>query len=214
MPDPKKMFWDSCVFIRYLTQSPVDFLWDIGEFINDTKKRGRTIYYSTLVYAEIKPSHLVRRGFSGIQDLIRDLEGAFEPIDPTPNIFADVGIMRDLTPEHPSKPAKLTLGTPDAIHLATCIHVRDTLEVADIVFHTFDATPGNGWQGKTVPIIGFENWYGKHLSVRQIADVCKLPRERPEYPQGRLFAQGTGTPGGAPGAPHSVPVPNPEPGSV
>ena len=188
------LFWDTCVFIRYLTRNPVELLRDIDQFVSDAKKRSVTIYYSTLIYAEIMSSHLTQGGYGGMQDFIRDMEGAFEPIDPTPDILMNVGVMRGLKAEHPTKPAKLILGTPDAIHLATCIHARDTLGVQDIVFHTFDATPGNGWQGKTIPIIGLEGWYGSHMSVRQIADVCSLPREHPIYPQhGLLSAPPTST---------------------
>lgn len=205
MSDPKNMFWDSCVFIRYLIQTPTEFLYDIGEFIRDAVKGDRKIYYSTIIYAEIKPSHLKKRGYESIEDFIKDFEGAFEPIDPNPNILADVGIMRDLLPEHPVKTAKLKLGTPDAIHLASCVYVRDTLGASDIVFHTFDATPGNGWEGKTVPIIGIEQWYTKHMSIRQISDACKLLRTQPQYPQTGLFAP---TPGA--GDKPSLPPPTPE----
>ena len=181
------LFWDSCIFIRYLTQTPTDFLADIEAYIRDAKLRRRTIYYSTIIYAEITPAHLRGRGFGSMHDFIRDMEGAFEPIDPTPDVLIDVGVMRDARANNPAKPARLILGTPDAIHLATCLYVRDSLDVRDIVFHTFDATPGSGWQGKTVPIIGFEDWYGDHMSVRQIADVCALPREPPAHPQPNLF---------------------------
>jgi len=81
MLDPKNVFWDSCIFIRYLTQSPTEFLYDIGEFITDSKNGRRKIYYSTIVYAEVKPSHLKQRGYGAIEDFVKDFEGAFEPID-------------------------------------------------------------------------------------------------------------------------------------
>ena len=146
--NPKNIFWDSCVFIRYLTSEPIEFVADIEEYIKDARRGDRTIYYSTIIYAEIMPKHLIKSDFDTIYDFIEDLEGSFEPIDPTPNILADVGILRSLEPVNPNKPAKLRLGTPDAIHLSTCLSAISARGINDIVFQTFDATPGNGWEGE------------------------------------------------------------------
>jgi predicted nucleic acid-binding protein len=184
--DPENMFWDSCVFIRYLTESPPDHVGDIQEFIKDARAKKRTIYFSTLVYTEIRPRFLKA---GTIHDFFEDLSGTFVPVDPTPNVFVAAGAMRDLDPINPSDPKapRRSLGTPDSIHLATCLHVRDTLGVPDIVFHTFDDGKGKNWEGRCVPLLSFERWYPAATRSQLIGDVCNLPRLRPAYPQMRLF---------------------------
>jgi hypothetical protein len=156
--DPKNMFWDSCVFIRYITESPQDYVNDIEQYIKDARERKRTIYFSTLVYTEIRP-RFFRQG--NIHDFFDDLTGMFVPVDPTPNIFITAGAMRDIDSTNPADPngPRRVIGTPDSIHLATCLHLRDILGIADIVFHTFDDGKGKNWEGRCVPLLSFERWY-------------------------------------------------------
>jgi hypothetical protein len=100
--------------------------------------------------------------------------------------------MRDVDPTNPSDPSAplRTLGTPDSIHLATCLHVRDTLGLTYVVFHTFDDGRGKNWEGKCVPLLSFERWYPPATRTPLITDVCNLPRLKPVYPQLRLFSGG------------------------
>jgi len=185
------LFWDSCVFIRYLTGNPDHRLTDIGEFIRDAQKGQRRIWFSTIAFTEIRPSHLKLKGYGSVADFMEDMAGAFTPIDPNPNILMMAGEMRDVRPLHPQadpKAQQRTLGTPDAIHLASCLHVRDVLGVQDIVFHTFDNGKGSVWEGKCVPLLSFQDWYKNGKSHQHIAAVCALPRKEPIYPQLGLFA--------------------------
>lgn len=116
-----------------------------------------------------------------------DLGSAFVLTDPNPIIMSYAGVLRDHEPVNlgnpkSGEPAKRSIGTPDSIHLATCIHLRDVLGVSDIVFHTFDEGKGKNWEGKCVPIIGFERWFPPDRRPREIADVCSLTRTKPEHP--------------------------------
>jgi predicted nucleic acid-binding protein len=183
--DPQNMFWDSCVFIRYLTQTPNQYVDDIGNFIGDAQAGKRKIYFSTLALSEIRPRFFRGSQHGSIQDFFDNFRSAFVPIDPTPNVYIRAGELRDvdsINPAGANAPPR-TLGTPDSIHLATCLHVRDTLGVADIVFHTFDDGKGKTWEGKCIPLLSFDRWYPGGSRTKLIEDVCNLPRRRPEYPQ-------------------------------
>ena len=65
----------------------------------------------------------------------------------------------------------------------TCLHLREVAGVADIVFHTFDEGKNKNWEGRCVPLIGFERWYPDQMRTGRIAEVCSLRRERPKHPQ-------------------------------
>jgi len=183
------MCWDSCVFIRYLTQSPPDCVSDIDQYIQDVQANKRTVYFSSLVYTEIRPRFLRHRGILSIQDFFADLGATFTAIDPNPNILMMAGEMRDIDTANPSDPNTKgrVLGTPDSIHLATCLYLRDILGVSDVVFHTFDDGKGSNWEGRCVPLLSFQNWYPNSSRPQVIQDVCNLPRRPPLYPQPLLF---------------------------
>ena len=55
MIDPANLYWDSCVFIRYLTRTPTAHLTDIDSFIKDAKNGKRKIFFSTIALTEIRP---------------------------------------------------------------------------------------------------------------------------------------------------------------
>ncbi|MGH2510246.1 MAG: type II toxin-antitoxin system VapC family toxin, partial [Ktedonobacteraceae bacterium] len=178
MAPPKNLFWDSCVFIRYLTRQPTDFLADIDQYVAEAKGTDRKyiIHCSTLVFVEIRPRFLKKTGFGTAAEFMSDLGSAFAPFDPNPNILSYAGALRDHEPVNlgnpkSDKPATRSIGTPDAIHLATCLYLRDVAGVSDIVFHTFDEGKGKTWEGKCVPIIGFEKWFPPDRRVQEVADV-------------------------------------------
>jgi len=186
---PKHLFWDSCVFIRYLTKG--EGWLDIAELISDTKAKfqgeRRHVYYSTLTYAEIRPRHFVGSAHGSLDDLLAELGAAFEPIDPNPNILKAAGELRDAVPVNPfpkeDPDKKRVISTPDSIHLMTCVFARDVLGVSDIVFQTFDNGKGSTWEGKCVPLLSFERWFPENVRTQRVSEVCSLPRAKPEDPE-------------------------------
>lgn len=182
----QNLFWDSCVFIRYLTEIPTEFVSDIGAFIKKAMGGKYLIHYSTISMAEIRPSHLKKKGYGSFQDFLDDFAGAFYPIDVNPNIMLNVGLMRDTTPHNPEKPGSVVIGMGDAIQLASCCFAKNSMGVQGLTFHTFDWKRGTKAGEKTVPIIGFENWFAANSRSKPIADVCSLNRCRPVHEQPSL----------------------------
>lgn len=204
MIDAEDVFWDSCVFIRYLTQTPTEYLSDIEDYIRDAQSGKRRIYFSTIALTEIRPRFLKKRGYGAIGEFFEDFSAAFTPVDTTPNILIRAGQLRDAVATDPSngKPSKRVIGTADAIHLMTCLHARDTLGIPNIVFQTFDNGKGATWEGKCVPLLSFEKWFPDPARTPYVADVCNLSRRIPIYPQLRMNYDGvTHAPSPRPDAP-------------
>jgi hypothetical protein len=189
------LYWESCVFIRWLTNQPPDFVPDIEQYIADAKRGEVKIHFSTIVFCEIRP-RFFKGKHGSVQQLFAALGSAFTPIDPNPNILAAVGQLRDIEPVNPGDPQisddkKRSIGTADAIHLMSCLYLRDTLGVSDIVFHTFDEGKGKTHEGRCVPLLGFDQWYPECIRTGRIADVCGVKRTRPQHTQpdlGRVFS--------------------------
>lgn len=206
MKSQGNLFWDSCVFIRYLTGQIGDpYFEEIAHYVDEAKAGGWTIHFSTIAFAEIRPKHLRKKGFFSISDFLADLGGAFIPIDPNPNIMIDAGELRDANAVNPSDPnisadEVRVVGTADAIHLCTCIYAKDVLGITDIVFHTLDEGKGKSWEGKCIPLLTFEDWYPAALRPPKIKDACDLIRKRPLHPQ--PFIRGTISTSQAPFATH------------
>lgn len=189
MTGPENIFWDSCVFIRYLTENPRDYVDDIARYITDAKHGRRQIYYSTIAYTEIRPRHL--RPYQTIQRLFADWGRAFVPIEPNPNILINAGILRDANITNPGgENHNRSIGGPDAIQLMSCVFARDVMGVSDVVFHTFDSGKNSKRGEKSVPLLGFERWFLKEDRSEQIESVCSLTRTEPRYPDRDLLSGG------------------------
>jgi hypothetical protein len=181
-------FWDSCVFIRYLLNEPgAKFLRDISQYIEDAKNGKIQIHFSTIALAEIKPSHLHKRGYGDAHDFLEDFKGAFAPIGPSPDIFARSASIRDISYPNPNGGSARVVGTADAVHLITCLFARDELDLPNIVFHTLDDGKGKNWEGKCVPLLSFEKWTDGIPKNPYVPKICCLPREPPEHPEIGLF---------------------------
>lgn len=130
------MLWDSCVFIRYLTQTPLDLVNEITQYIADVQAKKRRVYFSSFGLYRDTAALLKAQGIVTLQEFFADLGATFIPIDPNPNILMMAGQMWDVDSTNPGDPRMpgRTLGTPDSIHLATCLYLRDTLGIEDIVF--------------------------------------------------------------------------------
>lgn len=199
MNDPKYMFWDSCVFYRYLTCKPTDHLHDIEDFIKDAREGNREIHCSTVSFVEIRQSALKQRGHGSISEFFVGMKRAFHPFDPNPNIMIIAGQLRDAEAVNPARDASAKsriVGTADAIHLATCLYLRDVIGLNDIVFHTFDEGKGKTWEGKCVPLLKLEEWFPKEKRTPAIQQVCDLTRCKPVHPVPNLL---TGPPQDASG---------------
>jgi predicted nucleic acid-binding protein len=186
MPQPRKaLFWDSCVFYRYLTEIPNECVEDIVQYIRSAQRGDIDIIFSTITLAEIRPSSLRQKGYDGIDEFFDDFNSVFLPIGPTPEIMKRAAILKDRKYRHSRKDPR-HMGTPDAIQLLTCLHAAEDLGYAEVIFHTFDNGGGKGWEGKCVPLLSFEEWISGCEDEPLIAKVAALTREKPLYPEPML----------------------------
>lgn len=119
------VYWDTCVFYCYLTGVPAPMLAEVIELINDARDGRVKIHCSTITFAEIRQSALKQKGYESIQEFFSDFKGAFYPVDPNPNIMIRAGELKSVHPINPSDanpPTQRVIGTPDAIHLMTCLY--------------------------------------------------------------------------------------------
>lgn len=190
MIDSANLVWDTCVFSRYIIGQPTDFVTDIDLYISDARRSRRTIYFSTIVLAEVRQSAVKQGREARLDQFMSDMNSAFVPIDVNPNIGLLAGRLRAVNPQNPSpvqkKQKSRLLGTGDSIHLATALYLRNSLGLSDIVFHTLDEGKGETWEGRCVPLLGFESYYPPAIRTTQIQAACDLPGEKPFYPQTQL----------------------------
>lgn len=186
IPDSKHLFWDACVIVRWLTESPTDYVEHISQYIQEASRNERKIYISTVSFAEVRPSFLKKKDFGTVNDLIKAFKSAFYPINPTPDIMTQAGLLKDLVFKKKGGTSRV-VGTGDAIQLTTCLYAKLELGIADIVFHTFDEGKGKNWEGKCVPLLGFEDWCEGHQSNPVVKRVIDLSRHKPEHPNPKMI---------------------------
>jgi hypothetical protein len=186
----KNLFWDSCVFIRYVTRDESSpHFQDICRFASEARSGKRQILYSTLTLAEFRQDHFTESPFGSVKDFFDDMGSACIPIEPNPNVMIAAGELRSAkstNPGDPNPPKQRSIATPDAIILSTCLFARDQLGIDDIIFHTTDEGKGKNWYGRSVPIIGLERWYPESTRTEMIRRICTLPREKPIHPEPTL----------------------------
>ena len=192
---PVHLYWDTCVFVRYITGKPNDgYLPQIRTHVADAMNGNTCIHFSTIALAEIRPQCFRESKFKRIEDFFEEFQAAFFPVDPTPDILIKAGQLRDHQYHNPAvgKPSeknkryKRTLGTADAIHLMTCLHLRDDRKLSGIKFHTFDNGKGKSWEGKCVPLLTYDKWT-QGITDPIVALISSLPREEPFHPQPSLI---------------------------
>ena len=84
----KHLFWDSCVFIRYITRDDGQpHFQDIARFVGEAKAGKRQIYYSTITLAEFRQDHFAGSDFGSVRDFFEDMGSACIPIEPNPNVM-------------------------------------------------------------------------------------------------------------------------------
>jgi predicted nucleic acid-binding protein len=176
------LFWDSCVFIAFLNnESSAYDINSIEQYLSEARSGLCRIYSSTVALAEVRPSFLVRKSIGSFSEFVDDLGGAVVLIDPNPNLMDLSGRLRDLSYQK-SNSKKRTLATPDAIMLATAVHLEDDLSVELTHFHTFDKGRKRGDEGKSVPLLTYEEWC-EGLENDELAQrVIALPRCAPIHP--------------------------------
>ncbi len=177
------VFWDSCVFTAFLCDEKDKYdVSSIGKYLEEAKAGDLKIYTSTIASAEVLPGQLVKVGT--FEDFLQDFQGAVIPVDPAPNVMRMSGRLRDLPYKKGSSTGR-RLGTPDAIILATAIHIRDAYGVALDAFHTFDGGGAKDRDGnRSIPLLGYEAWCeGFNAEQQTFAQlVIDLPRSKPLHP--------------------------------
>lgn len=190
MTQTQNYFWDSCVFAAFLRDETSAYDIDsIEQYLEEARDGKCLIYSSTMSSAEVLPSHLKTGAVGSFEEFLEDFKGAIIPIDPNPNIMTLSGALRDL-PYKKGASTRRRLGTPDAVMLATAIHIQEAHRVSLTCFHTFDKGKKKDAEGTgSVPLIGYETWC-EGFTPTQMAlakRVIDIKRIEPIHPQPHLF---------------------------
>ena len=179
-------FWDSCCFIRFVTRFPLEGTGELDQFVSDAKKGRLKIHFSTIVYAEFGPKYFIGKKHSRIEEFFADMGSAFIPHEPNPNIMIFAGRLRHAEPTNPQPSGPQgngrALGAADAIHLATAVYLKEAYKLDKLIIHSFDEGRGKTYDGRCVPIVGFERWYPEMKRTPEVQKVCSIPKLKPQHP--------------------------------
>ena len=178
-------FWDSNVFYRFLSGQPDECVPDLKQFVKEAQEGKCDILCSTLAFAEIRPSALLTAGFASIGEFFEDAQSVFKPIAPSPDIMIKAAVLKDWKYKHAVKSPR-QIGTPDAIQLATCLHAREDLKIANLIFHTFDDGKSKIMGEKSVSLLSFEEWLVGCNEALQLR-IANMPRQKPLHPSPELL---------------------------
>ncbi|HEV7293132.1 MAG TPA: hypothetical protein VGN79_12505 [Devosia sp.] len=179
-------YWDSCIFIAHLNGEHHQHgavMNDISQFLEEAAAGDCTIYCSTITIAEIPESAFERN--APFSEFLRDFQNTVVPVDPGPAIMRLAAHLRSQPYE--KQGSKRRLATPDAIHLATAVALKDYFGVDLSGFHTFDTGKRRGEEGgKGIPLIGYESWCGSCSDDDVVKKVIAIKRSQPLHPSPRM----------------------------
>lgn len=177
------LFWDSCVFIAFLRdQSAIYDVNSIAQYLSECRDGKHRIYTSSLVFVELLPSYITKPEIGSFLDFVNDFSGAIVVIDATPEIMHVAGSLRDLP--YRKATARRRLATPDAIMLASAVNLVQAFGVKLDHFHTYDDGKKRGVDGRSVPILSYQDWCDGFTSdqMRYAKNVIDIDRCRPIHP--------------------------------
>jgi predicted nucleic acid-binding protein len=165
-------YWDSCIFLAWIQDEtrPTGDMDGVREVIDRSKRRECKIVTSTLTSVEVLDSRLpvgLKTLFYGILKRTTRLGMETKVAE----------LAHDLRDHYMARSAEFggkTLGTPDAIHLATAIIHRVT------EFHTFDQN-GNAKNLGLLPLSGNVGGHGLNICKPQ-ARSPQLDLRKPPKP--------------------------------
>lgn len=179
-------FWDSCVLIAYLCDETHAYdIESIKAYLEDARSGRTKIHVSSIAAAEVLPSRL--KAALSFDDFMDDYHSAIIPFDPSPNVMTLAARLRDLP--YKDERGRRTLSTPDAIMLATAVHLGEVWSVRLAAIHTFDKGGRKDADGqRSVPILGYESCCtGFNLEQMALAErVIRITRCPPIHPNPKL----------------------------
>lgn len=182
-------FWDSCCFIAFLNDERDAYDIDsLEQYLDEVKSGKARIFTSTIALAEVRPSFLKKRSTGSFADFVDDFSGSIELIEANPNVMILSGQLRDLKYNKPNEKPR-QLATPDAIMLASCLHLMDDMGVHINQFHTYDKGKKKGVDGsRAVPMLGYEDWCVGIAENEFARRVIKLSRVPPIHPAPKFIS--------------------------
>lgn len=158
----------------------------IGQYLDECRDGKCVIYTSTLTIAEVTRKRLVNSTYGTFTDFLNEYQGAIIQVSADPNVMQIASEIKSLSYSKTGS-KKREIGTADAIHLASALALRDTFGVTLSAFHTFDNGGSKGIDGKSVPLLSYEDWCENCLNDPVAQKVIWLPRKKPDHPNPRLF---------------------------
>ncbi|MCJ2063506.1 PIN domain-containing protein [Methylobacterium sp. J-088] len=184
---PIEVYWDTCVFTAFLNNEIAaygNYISHIEQYLEEAKAGKFKIYCSTITLAEITRGSMRNSSFGTFEEFLEDYSAAIIQITPDPNIMSLAGALRSL--QYTKDNGKRKLLTPDAIHLASAIYLKDEFKVPLAALHTFDDGKSKGPEGKSIPILSAETWCGAIANDPTAKRLINLIRSKPEHPTPRL----------------------------
>ncbi|WP_404289309.1 type II toxin-antitoxin system VapC family toxin [Microvirga sp. RSM25] len=180
-------YWDTCVFIAFLNDERAAYgstIDHITQHLEEAKQGECKIYCSTISIAEITAGNLKNSTYGTFTEFLRDYSSAVIQITPDPVVMGLASQLRDL--RYTKGNGKRKLLTPDAIHLASAITLRDNYKVPITALHTFDDGKSKGPDGKGVPMLSIETWCEGIEEDPVAQKVITLRRDHPLHPFPRM----------------------------
>ena len=161
-------YWDSCVFIAWLTEDPTyeEYLPGMEEYTSQIDRNEITLVTSTIVRSEVLPDKMPGNTMDRFEQFLKRRNVTEAALDPRVSKLS-ASIRSYYAREKQAGNVTKIPSTPDAIHLATAV----LYEVKEM--HTFD----DGGTGGGLGLLG--------LSGNVAGYTLKICRPEPE--QGRLL---------------------------
>jgi len=179
---------DTNVILRYANDAAQEATHDIHTLFSEAvgPKKKRNLWCSSILLADLRPSIFVPGTFKTLDDFISNIRAAVTIISPDPNTLRMVARLRDVKwqrekPSEGEKPRQMTLG--DAIHISTAIWLKNSQNVSDLEFMTFDNSSQKSIEvdggHKSLPLLDAHEYAFGNSGNDDVKAVCLMPRLKP-----------------------------------
>ncbi|WP_162939618.1 PIN domain-containing protein [Neorhizobium sp. NCHU2750] len=184
------LFFDTNVLLSHANSDAGSAAPDIEKILEEAYAGKRSLWVSSIIFAELRPSLFVAGKFESVTKLASYIRSIATVVSPDPDMMLRAGRLRDQRWNRSGRTAEekyRTMSLGDALHIVSALWVKEATNVPDLQFLTFDDGKSRSDEGKSLSLLRLEEYTDGISNHPDVIASAALYRTRPILSQTAMF---------------------------